>query len=265
MLELLVNGFQVDGFSPTEQSPLRVPNPIASGVYCSKDPRDTRIAWVLLRGNPRLWIIYMLRDPRDVIASRHDGKPNLYWSDIAPWRQAQKAAKRAANHPRFITVRYEDLVRRPDDVQAELVRRMPFLSVKAPFSQYHLTAHPSVRSLRAMHGLRPVSVASIGAWRKHKPRILGQMRLHGSLAQELIELGYEPDDSWLESFEGVEPDCQPGYQPASRRRRDRPRLWARVLRYVLLRRLGHLPIGRFLARVLSRPTVGMCRHPARRP
>lgn len=240
MFHLLVNGFEVDGYSPREQSVINVPNPLASGIYCSKDPRDTRIARLLLRCDPGLWMVFMLRDPRDVIVSRYGKRPDLYWIDVPVWRQAQAVAKRAANHPRFMVVRYENLVTRPDDVQAQLTRWMPSLTVKAPFSQYHLTAEPSKQSLRAMGGLRPVSIGSIGAWRAHKPRIVGQMSLYGSLAQELIELGYEPDDSWLESLVGVEPDYRPGSRQSITDRRQPLLRWALILRYSLMRRLGRL-------------------------
>lgn len=110
----------------------------------------------------------MARDPRDVIVSRHGKRPDMYWYDIPRWRQCQTAARRAVGHPRFITVRYEDLVTRPDDVQQQLARRIPVLTIKAPFSRYHLTATPSYQSLLAMHSVRPVSASSIGAWRQHK-------------------------------------------------------------------------------------------------
>lgn len=65
------------------------------------------------------------------------------------------------------------------------------------------------------------------------------MRLHGSLAQELIQLGYEPDDSWLESLQGVEPDHRPGVQSGRWSPRRAFTWYALVLRYVLWRRLGY--------------------------
>jgi hypothetical protein len=143
-----------------------------------------------------------------------------------------------------VLVRYEDLVASPDRVQRELASRMPFLIVRAPFSAFHRTAAPSVESLQAMHDLRPVSSASVGAWRANKARVVAQMDRHGSLARELVELGYEPDDAWLAELDGVEPDDRPGFQPDHVRRRHRLRQWTQrsvlIPRFVVVRRVRRL-------------------------
>lgn len=243
MLELLVNGFEVDGHSPKEQSVLDVRNPLPRGVYCSKHVRDTALAWLLLRCDPNLWIVFMLRDPRDVIVSRHGKSPELYRTDLRRWRRGRVAAGRAATHARCIIVRYEDLARRPDEVQRMLALRIPLLRVKAPFSEYHLAARPSRQSLIAMHGVRPVSAASIGAWRDHKPRIVAQTLLHGSLSRDLIELGYEPDESWLQSLKGIEADFRFGFRKNRASLRRRLGRKAALLHYVAVCGWGCLKAG----------------------
>src|SRR5712664_1119421 len=53
-------------------------------------------------------------------------------------------------------------------------------------------------SQQALGGLRPPDAASIGRWRAHKERLAGQLRIHGPITRELIELGYERDDAWLD-------------------------------------------------------------------
>ena len=84
--------------------------------------------------------------------------------------------------------------------------RLPFLRQIARFTEFHGLATPSAKSLKAMGSLRPFSAASIGNWPNHLSRVAGQISMHGSITRELIELGYERDESWLESLCGVTPD-----------------------------------------------------------
>ena len=212
MLELLVNGFRVDGYWARETCVLRPP-PREHGIYCSKMPGDTHLAGPLLEGDPGQWIIFMLRDPRDVVVSRHGLAPDRYFANLMQWRRAWGEIAPWRDHERLVVVRYEELARSPDSVQKEVSRRMPFLEFKAPFSGYHLTARPSTQSLEAMRALRPVEDSSIGAWRREKARLAGQMRTHGDLCAELIALGYENDGCWAGELAAVEPDLRPGFWP----------------------------------------------------
>ena len=93
------------------------------------------------------------------------------------------------------------------------MKRMPFLEKRAPFSRYHETAEPSGKSLDALRGVRPIAPDGIATWRDHLPRIAGQLRIHGSIADDLIEFRYEPDDTWLAVLEGVEPDVTRSHWP----------------------------------------------------
>jgi hypothetical protein len=204
MTELLVNCFEIDGYAAHETSVFARPKE-EFGLLCTKNPRDVLAVRPLLWIDRDLWIIHMLRDPRDVVVSRHAKEPDRYWANLRLWRQYHRAACKAMGHARFVTVRYEDLVTEPEGVQEELMRRMPFLVRRAAFRDFHETARPSQPTLEALGGLRPLETASIGAWRRHKPRLAAQLALHGSIAETLIELGYETDDSWLGELGGVTP------------------------------------------------------------
>ena len=207
MAELMIAGFRFDGHAPHEMSIFMRPDrPV--GLFCSKNPQDILHVRPLLAIDGNLWVIYVLRDPRDVIVSRHGKAPDKYWSNLFVWRWYHQAAGRILQHPRCILVRYEDLVREPDAVQAELMRRMPFLDRQCAFSEYHRIANPSAGSLKAMRGVRPVSADNIGAWRRHRPRLAAQLAMHGDISAELIALGYEQDDGWLSELKGIRPDNQ---------------------------------------------------------
>ncbi len=205
MAELLVNGFEIDGYARREMSVFQRPRE-EFAVFCSKRPIDILSARAVLRADPDLWIVHMVRDPRDVVVSRHGKAADRYWTNLRVWKEYRRAARKAEGHPRFLTVRYEDLVQGPDRVQAQLMERMPFLQKRADFSAYHRIAQPSAQSLEAMKGVRPVTASSVGAWRDHKPRLAAQIDLHGPIGADLIELGYEKDSAWMQELDGVTPD-----------------------------------------------------------
>jgi hypothetical protein len=156
------------------------------------------------------------------------------------WRQAQRNLARLRRHPRVVAIRYEALVSDPDAVQRAIAERVPFLVERQRFSRCFADFQPSEQSLRALGGVRPVDVASIGAWQRHLPRLAGQIAQHGSIAAELIELGYEKDDAWLALLEGVAPDLAPSqfpeHAPSPRSRIDR-----RALARALWRTWRHSP------------------------
>src|SRR4029453_7674218 len=80
-----------------------------------------------LRFDRHFHIICMLRDPRDVVTSRHRHDMTRYWAPLRLWKRNLRHAKTIFDHPRVILVRYEDLVTKPDKVQADIARRLPFL------------------------------------------------------------------------------------------------------------------------------------------
>lgn len=235
MLELLINGFVVDGFASEEQSVFALDR-FDYDVFFSKNPRDVPAAGVLLDKDPDQWFIFMLRDPRDVVVSKHNRAPGRYWANLMQWRRALSEAAPFLGHARFLTIRYETLVANPDSVQERLMTLMPFLELKVAFSVFHKISAPSHQSLQAMRGLRPVSARSIGSWRHHKPRLAGQIKLHGDISKELIHLGYESDSDWLDELIGIVPDTQPGFWPDSlsetQARSRHASIWKMAARYL---------------------------------
>ncbi len=242
MHELMTTCFKIDG-ATKEEVRLWRHRDHGHRVCCTKCPGDEILAFPLLYIDKALHFVYMLRDPRDVIVSMHGRARGEYWTNLRAWRESVATMRRLNGHRRFITVRYEDLVARPGAVQDLIRQRLPFLEVERPFSEYHEHAAPTEAYSTAMRGVRPLSGENIGAWRRHKPRLLTQMNLHGGLADELIEFGFETDRSWLGSLAGVEPDSAPSrtaerYSRGKRFRRA-VRRWLHVIVYLARRWRRH--------------------------
>lgn len=159
-----------------------------------------------LQADPDLYVICMIRDPRDVICSKHKKDPNHYWASLKFWKLYSEEFEKLISHPRFTPIKYESFVSKPDKIQAAIKNEMPFLKQTSRFSQYHQTATISKKSKEALRSVRPIKPTRVGTWKKHKSRIAGQLKLHGTLTPDLIKFGYEDNDEWLRELNGIDPD-----------------------------------------------------------
>lgn len=244
--EVMAVCFEIDSYAAYE-------NPIYDWNYdaeiqLSKWPTDILRVAPLIHLMPNLYFVYCIRDPRDSVVSRHRADKEKYWTTLTYFKNFAPIGKKFQDHPRFITVRYEEFVSNPDKVQRDLMERMPFLKKRADFSRFHEIADPSEASIKALRGTRPIKPVSVGSWRKHLPRVAGQLELHGDITPMLIEYGYEKDDSWKQALDGIQPDTSPSHSPEfldDATIKQRLNGHYRRSLYVLLRQFS---IGRFLLR-----------------
>lgn len=173
-------------------------------ILLTKHPADLFVIWPSLIVDPELYIICLIRDPRDSVVSRHNKNKSVYWSTLRYWQYFYPKLKKYQKHPRFIPVIYEDFVKNPDEVQRQIEAKIPCLKTTHLFSEYHLHANPSEESKKALKEFRPIDAKGIGNWKQHLPRIKQQIQLHGDITPSLIDLGYEPNDHWLAQLETVE-------------------------------------------------------------
>lgn len=209
MLALMATCFDIDGAVARETRLWRAPMR-GCRVVLTKQPQDERLALFLARFDPRLHVIYMLRDPREVIVSVHGTDPDRYWSNLRAWRDSIRLAERYFDHPRVHVVRYDQLMREPDGVQRGLAAAMPFLKITLPFSRFHEhgeMADPQWHA--AMGSIRRLSPDTLGSWRNNLPRLKAQLALHGDISEGLTRLGFEQDKSWLALLDPIEPDPTP--------------------------------------------------------
>jgi hypothetical protein len=205
LTELMITCFDIDGHTDHEYSIFKeYTRPY--NILCTKKPSDIKRVDYPLQINPDLYVIYMLRDPRDAISSRshrNNSRDKKIWGNLQEWIRHQEIADKLSAIPRFITVRYEDLVTAPNNVQDELMSRLPFLWKQENFSEFHKIARPSDKSAAALGGARPISPSSIGNWRTQKPYIKAQIEQYGDISRTLIRLGYEQDTAWLDELTDV--------------------------------------------------------------
>lgn len=179
--------------------------------WAEKTPRNISRIADIFRWFPGARFVHVLRDGRDVACSlrthpRHkvvDGKlvPTGVRKPIAGcarrWVRDIEGSRRWWSDPRFMTVRYEDLVLDP---QPALERLMAFIGEAWDEA---MLAHSSADSLfrdatrfaQNPEALAAVSTASLGRWQRDLDERDKRTfkRIAGPL---LVELGYAAGDGW---------------------------------------------------------------------
>jgi hypothetical protein len=69
--------FEIDHYTRHEQR-IFGPSPSEGNVFLTKSPKDVHVVGPFLRVNPHLSVICIVRDPRDVVTSKHGKDANRY-------------------------------------------------------------------------------------------------------------------------------------------------------------------------------------------
>lgn len=203
LFEMLATCFKHDDHCEHEQS-IFVPVDEKPGqLYLSKKPSDITHIHQVHEADSNLFLIYVRRDPRAVITSIHPSKSDVYYASFERWLRYEKAAEPLLEHPRFLLVSYEQLVREPDFVQNQISEQFGFLTQKHLFSEFHEHADTSAKAQISLKGLRPISQTSLDAWQEHLSRVKFQMDRYPTLPEIIKRYGYESDNQWLDMLEGV--------------------------------------------------------------
>lgn len=161
-----------------------------------KTPNHILAAERLAAAHPTLKVIDVVRDPRGVALSwRHVGWGENDAAFVAlRWRRAVRTARRvgAALGPRFLPLRYEDLVATPRET---LARVCGFLDIVPSASMLAENADASTYDARRepwkAQASRPISGAAVDRWRRELAP--GDVRAVEMIAgADLRQLGYPP-------------------------------------------------------------------------
>ncbi len=233
LFELLSTCFAHDEACEHERSIFDSPCP--PGLSLSKKPSDVTHVRAAFEADPNLYLLYVLRDPRSVVTSIHPSRPNIYFASFERWLRYEAAATPMKRHPRFLEVRYEELVRDPLGVQQRIGGAFPFLSETHPFTEFAEHAQTAEPAAVSLLGVRPIETESRERWRQHLPRLRFQMQQYPELATVIREYGYESSDAWLAALDGVAAAPQ-GYGERPRGRLARMeaalRYWFKTRRYL---------------------------------
>ena len=176
--------------------------------WAEKTPLNIRhLDWIMARW-PEARIVHVLRDGRDVVCSMRE-HPDRRWVDgrwvkeLDPkpieeyarrWVSDTAAGMRWRGDPRYLEVRYEDLVQAPADT---LERVLTFLG--EPYDPSLLDVDPAAVPKAAAPG-RPdaagaITTTSMGRWQND---LLGADReaVRRIAGGRLIELGYATSTDW---------------------------------------------------------------------
>src|SRR5262249_24060878 len=85
LAQCMIACFEIDAFEAHE-APLSVHRKNVD-IYLTKNPVDLNIVGPRLLLARHLHVLAMLRDPRDVIASKHGRAPDRYWIPLRFWRR----------------------------------------------------------------------------------------------------------------------------------------------------------------------------------
>src|SRR5688572_25733730 len=85
LAECMIACFEIDAFETHEASLSQCRNNV--DIYLTKDPLDLNLLGPRLLIDSHLHVLAMVRDPRDVIASKHGAAKEQYWAPLRMWRR----------------------------------------------------------------------------------------------------------------------------------------------------------------------------------
>lgn len=193
------------------------------GSHCSKRPYDIfRVPQILQRnvGRKQLDLVVMLRDPRNLLVSRHTAVPDDYFMGadhaylVLPDRTPTPTAPGILQiHKAIMEVtasglvpqgifflKYEDLTAHPEDVKTLLAQQMD-LRFEGRFADFHKGTIPDELH-GPLNGVRAVEAGQGRKWAapRHRDRIIDQFTRFPVLHELVIQLGYEKDRGWFDAL-----------------------------------------------------------------
>ena len=85
LAEMMIACFAIDVHTEHEDS-IYTWLPYVGDIFLTKKPRDILVIEPVLRIMRNLYVIYMARDPRDMIVSKHEKDPDRYWANLKFWK-----------------------------------------------------------------------------------------------------------------------------------------------------------------------------------
>lgn len=123
--------------------------PRSNRLWCEKTPRNVRCIKNILAYWEAAFFIHIIRDPRDVLTSRHRNDPEKYWVSPDRWVRDVNKGLEFRDHPRVYTIRYEDLVQ---NFEPTIRKLCAFIGVDCGTEILDWHAHTTVRRNNSWKG-----------------------------------------------------------------------------------------------------------------
>ena len=162
-----------------------------------KTPGHYRFVSTLLDWYPDCHILFVMRDPRAIVASnlRAPFSPSYPWFIARRWTEMLRQYDRYKDDPRVCMLLYEDFVTDPGEVLAKAISNLDLQLARTAAGQGKAgAADHTGKGWRAQHlkaAARPVSAKSIDKWRSQLSAYdiwVTERQVAGRMA----EFGYEP-------------------------------------------------------------------------
>jgi hypothetical protein len=152
-----------------------------------------------LRAHPGVRVIWMLRNPLDVLTSIHGDAPDQFFTRPTRLIRCWELYKKFEKEPQVLTIHYEELVSNPEAVQKKITEAFGLEPIRS-FTESHKFFSKAKSNLRALHSVRPIDSNSLDKWKK-KPeyrdflkKVLADFPAIIALARDC---GYEIDPAVL--------------------------------------------------------------------
>lgn len=194
MVYLLVSGFNLCGWGSL------FPYLGKNDIYEFRCEVGDLLSW----GTRKYHVVFVIRDPRNVIVSKHPAT-NEYLVDFGAWYVNYKKCLHLSSVVNINVVRFEDILSNPSKVQ-ESISSFLGLPVLNDFNCCY-KCKPSVELSRVgdlvfeMGGLRSLGPQKQN-WKLevNKDRIVQQLIQFPEIIQMVVELGYEEDYCWVDDL-----------------------------------------------------------------
>lgn len=177
-------------------------------IYCNKtgkvrwaEKTPDNIYWFdeISASFPEMYLIHVIRDFRDLCLSQHPTNETFQCEGVnyrllPSWINAIRCGIRQRSNPKYIEIRYEDLISDTVSTLKKLFEfiRLPWDDIVLDFYKHDGPTRDEKVAPEVIATRKPISQASLGKWKKEMPpediRLLSHNRL---LRSFLLELGYE--------------------------------------------------------------------------
>lgn len=212
--QMLFSSVENAWIAPDERSASTVPKLIPP-VVITKRPLDVYDIKRFFSFR-KLFILFIVRDPRDMMTSKHIGAPGEYFigadylyhlgegdpfkrekgSILSTYREILKYQ----NKKNVALIRYEDMVSNPQQIQ-QWFKESCGLRFKSEMDSFHQS--DDLPLTIPLNGVRAPETSRIKKWlndETSRERVISQFKQYPELHDILFDLGYETSKNWLDEL-----------------------------------------------------------------